>query len=71
MSHDQVMCEEGYVQPLELVVASDSHSNMYGALGALGTPIVRTDAAALWATSTTWWQVRSIKDVCIHVCVVC
>ncbi len=27
------------------VVASDSHSNMYGALGAIGTPIVRTDAA--------------------------
>jgi len=28
------------------VVASDSHANMYGALGALGTPVVRTDAAA-------------------------
>jgi homoaconitate hydratase len=61
------MCEEGYVQPLELVVASDSHSNMYGALGALGTPIVRTDAAALWATTTTWWQVRSIIHTCIRI----
>jgi homoaconitate hydratase len=52
------MCEEGYVMPGRLVVASDSHSNMYGALGALGTPIVRTDAAALWATGKTWWVGR-------------
>ena len=35
-----------------LVVGSDSHSNMYGSLGALGTPVVRTDAAAIWATET-------------------
>jgi homoaconitate hydratase len=44
------------------VVASDSHSNMYGALGAIGTPIVRTDAAAVWATGEFWWQIpRSIE----------
>ena len=48
------MCEEGYVQPGWMVVAGDSHSNMYGALGALGTPIVRTDAAGIWATGKMW-----------------
>ena len=53
----QIMVEEGYVKPGGFCVASDSHSNTYGALGALGTPIVRTDAAALWATGTVWWQV--------------
>jgi homoaconitate hydratase len=53
----QVMVEEGHVRPGGFVVASDSHSNMYGALGALGTPVVRTDAAALWATGRVWWQV--------------
>src|SRR5246500_1978532 len=42
----QIMVERGYVVPGSFVVASDSHSNMYGALGAVGTPIVRTDAAA-------------------------
>src|SRR5258705_3741878 len=42
----QIMVERGYVIPGSFVVASDSHSNMYGALGAMGTPIVRTDAAA-------------------------
>ena len=58
----QIMIEEGFVKPGGFCVASDSHSNTYGALGALGTPVVRTDAAALWAIGTVWWQVpRSIK----------
>jgi homoaconitate hydratase len=54
--------EEGYAFPHTLTVASDSHSNMYGGVGCVGTPIVRTDAAALWATGKTWWQVpRMVK----------
>src|SRR5438445_6693867 len=58
------MVERGYVVPGSFVVASDSHSNMYGALGAVGTPIVRTDAAAVWATGDFWWQIpRSIQVV--------
>ena len=59
----QIMCEEGYAWPGTMVVASDSHSNMYGGLGCLGTPVVRTDAAALWATARTWWQVPPITKV--------
>lgn len=59
----QIMCEEGYAFPGTLVVASDSHSNIYGGLGCLGTPIVRTDAAAIWATGRTWWQVPPIAKV--------
>ena len=60
----QIMVERGYVVPGSFVVASDSHSNMYGALGAVGTPIVRTDAAAVWATGDFWWQIpRSIQVV--------
>jgi len=46
-----------------MVVASDSHSNMYGGIGALGTPIVRTDAASIWATGRTWWQIPPIVKV--------
>ncbi|KAJ8072853.1 mitochondrial Homoaconitase [Marasmius tenuissimus] len=58
----QVLVEEGYAFPHALTVASDSHSNMYGGVGCVGTPIVRTDAAALWATGKTWWQVpRMVK----------
>src|SRR6266853_1759550 len=60
----QIMVEKGYVVPGSFVVASDSHSNMYGALGAIGTPIVRTDAAAVWATGEFWWQIpRSVQVV--------
>ena len=60
----QLMIERGYVVPGSFVVASDSHSNMYGALGAIGTPIVRTDAAAVWATGEFWWQIpRTIQVV--------
>jgi homoaconitate hydratase len=59
----QIMCEEGYAWPGTMVVASDSHSNMYGGLGCLGTPIVRTDAAAIWATGRTWWKVPPIARV--------
>ncbi|MEJ2202674.1 MAG: homoaconitase [Gemmatimonadota bacterium] len=58
----QIMVAHGYVVPGSLVVASDSHSNMYGALGALGTPVVRTDAAAIWATGEFWWQIpRTVR----------
>ena len=58
----QILVEEGYAFPYTLTVASDSHSNMYGGVGCVGTPIVRTDAAALWATGKTWWQVpRMVK----------
>ena len=59
----QIMCEEGYAWTGTMVVASDSHSNMYGGLGVLGTPVVRTDAAALWATGQTWWQVPPVAKV--------
>jgi homoaconitate hydratase len=60
----QMMVSMGYVVPGSLVVASDSHSNMYGALGALGTPVVRTDAAAIWATGEFWWQIpRTVQVV--------
>jgi homoaconitate hydratase len=59
----QIMIEEGYAWPQTVCVASDSHSNMYGGLGCLGTPVVRTDAAAIWSTSRTWWQVPPVARV--------
>lgn len=59
----QIMVEEGYAFPYNLTVASDSHSNTYGGVGCLGTPIVRTDAASVWATGQTWWQVPPVAKV--------
>lgn len=62
----QIMIERGYAVPGSLVVASDSHANMYGAVGCLGTPVVRTDAAAIWATGKTWWRVPPIARVLLR-----
>jgi homoaconitate hydratase len=59
----QIMIEEGYAFPLNMTVASDSHSNTYGGVGSLGTPIVRTDAASIWATGQTWWQIPPVAKV--------
>ncbi|KAJ4047431.1 mitochondrial Homoaconitase [Fusarium oxysporum] len=59
----QIMIEEGYAWPETVSVASDSHSNMYGGVGCLGTAVVRTDAAAIWATGQTWWQVPPVAKV--------
>lgn len=59
----QIMVDEGYAFPGSMAVASDSHSNMYGGVGCLGTPVVRTDAAAIWATGKTWWQVPPVAKI--------
>ncbi len=54
------MVEEGYAWPGTMVVASDSHSGTYGAMGCLGTPIVRTDAMAIWQSGCTWYQLTPV-----------
>jgi homoaconitate hydratase len=59
----QIMIEEGYAWPGTMTVASDSHSNMYGAVGCVGTPVVRTDAASIWATGKCWWVIPPIARV--------
>lgn len=56
ISH-QVMVENGHVLPGELVVGTDSHSTMYGALGAGGTGIGFTEAAYACATGELWFTV--------------
>ena len=57
------MVEELYAEPGSMCVASDSHSNMYGGVGCLGTPIVRTDAASIWVTGRTSWRVPPVVNV--------
>jgi homoaconitate hydratase len=62
----QIMVEQGYAVPGAFVVASDSHSNTYGGVGALGTPVVRTDAAAIWATGEFWWSIPPTVQVVLE-----
>lgn len=59
----QVMVEEGHAWPGTMAVASDSHSTHYGGIGCLGTPVVRTDAAGIWACGRTWWNVAPVARV--------
>ncbi|CAD6583918.1 MAG: mitochondrial Homoaconitase [Alectoria sarmentosa] len=59
----QIMCEEGIAWPGTVTVASDSHANMYGGLGCFGTAIVRSDAASVWATGNSWWQVPRMAKI--------
>jgi homoaconitate hydratase family protein len=50
----QVLVEKGLARPGTLIVGSDSHTCMYGALGVFATGIDRTEAAALILTGETW-----------------
>lgn len=53
----QVMVEKGYVKPGELIVGADSHTCMYGALGAFSTGVGATDMAAVLLTGRIWLRV--------------
>jgi 3-isopropylmalate/(R)-2-methylmalate dehydratase large subunit len=60
----QVLCEEGLIWPGRIVLGADSHTTHYGALGAFGAGIGRSEVAALWATGVLWLRVpESIKIV--------
>lgn len=53
----QLVVERGYIQPWDLVIGSDSHTNMSGALGAFAAGIGSTETAAVLATGRLWLKV--------------
>ena len=60
----QVMVEEGFVKPGEVIVGADSHTCTYGALGAFATGVGSTDMAAVFATGELWFKVP--KCIKVH-----
>jgi 3-isopropylmalate/(R)-2-methylmalate dehydratase large subunit len=48
---------ENHVDPCQVVVAADSHTCSYGALGAFGTGVGSTDFVAVMVTGQTWFMV--------------
>jgi 3-isopropylmalate/(R)-2-methylmalate dehydratase large subunit len=56
--------EQGLVSPGDLIAGADSHTCTYGALGAFGTGIGSTDAAAAMALGELWLKVpETVKIV--------
>lgn len=52
-----VLMEEGLVRPGMVIIGTDSHSTIYGALGALGTGVGFSEIAATWVTGKLWMKV--------------
>ncbi len=60
----QVLPENGYCRPGEVLVGTDSHTTTHGAFGTFSTGIGATEMAAVWATGKLWMMVpESIKIV--------
>jgi homoaconitate hydratase family protein len=57
-----VLMEAGHVRPGMLLIGTDSHSTIYGALGAAGTGVGFSEVAATWVTGYLWMRVpESVK----------
>ena len=54
-----VLMEHGHVKPGDLIVGTDSHCTIYGALGALGSGIGYTEVTSVWVTGKLWMKVPS------------
>lgn len=53
----QVLVEEGFVKPGDLVSGADSHSTTFGGVGAFGTGVGSTDLGTAFATGELWFRV--------------
>ena len=59
-----VLSEEGHIRPGMVVIGSDSHTTIYGALGAFGTGVGFSELTAAWVTGKIWMKVpQSLKVV--------
>lgn len=52
-----VLMENGLIKPGELIIGTDSHSTIYGALGAFGTGVGFSEITAAWVTGKLWMKV--------------
>src|SRR2546422_10353582 len=59
----QLIAERGYAHPWDLVIGSDSHTNMVGAVGAFAAGIGATDTAAVMAKGQLWLRVPETMRV--------
>jgi 3-isopropylmalate/(R)-2-methylmalate dehydratase large subunit len=62
----QLMHEQGYVKPGDIVLGTDSHTVTYGALGAIATGIGYTEMAAVLGTGKMWMKVAPTMKVIVN-----
>ncbi len=58
--------EQGWVRPGDLIAGADSHTCTYGFMGAFGTGIGSTDAAAAMALGEIWLKVPQTVRLTYH-----
>jgi len=57
-----VLMEKGHVKPGMLILGTDSHTPIYGGLGAFGTGVGFTEVTSVWLTGEVWLKVpTSVK----------
>lgn len=59
----QVMAEHGHCLPGTIMTGSDSHSTTYGAFGAFGTGVTRSETAVIMATGKIWFRVPETMKI--------
>lgn len=62
ISH-QIMVEERFARPGQLVLGSDSHTTTAGAVGAFATGIGATEMAGVWAVGSLWLKIPQTIQV--------
>ncbi len=78
----QVLAENGHCLPGTVMTGSDSHTTTYGAFGAFGTGVTRSETAVIMATGKIWFRVPEtmkivisgelpkgsyVKDIALHI----
>ncbi len=61
----QVLPEQGFCRPGEVLVGTDSHTTTHGAFGVFSTGIGATEMAAVWATGKLWLMVPDTIKVVV------
>ncbi len=62
----QVLAENGHCLPGTIMTGSDSHSTTYGAFGAFGTGVTRSETAVIMATGKIWFRIPETMRVEMH-----
>jgi homoaconitate hydratase family protein len=59
----QVAIDHGFTSPGKLIVITDSHTTMHGALGAFGTGVGATDMATILISGQLWFRVPEVIKI--------